>query len=60
MIAERFGKISFQLLQKELPTSCDMFAPMWQVLIIKIMFHTLQLFTYIFAVYTVMPYMFTL
>jgi len=34
---------------------------MWQALIIKITFHTLQLnlFTYIFAVYTVMPYTFT-
>jgi len=33
---------------------------MWQALITKTMFHTLQLFTYILTVYTVVPYMFTL
>ena len=32
---------------------------MWHALIIKIMFHTLQLFAYIFTVYIVLPYTFT-
>jgi len=46
LITDGLGKILFQLPQQELSTSDDIFAHHVQALIIKIMFHTLQLFTH--------------